>query len=173
MQTSPHGLYGFCSQLCDIVPVPLSNDSHDCKRLASTGVILHNLAVVLETFASQHCTQQASHAPESVSQGGLSFYCEYLPHDACVAITWKTLHSRNFSTSLKRPFRWQALFEAFRSCTDPCERRSCSERRMQQRYHVACGPTRSSRFIYFVPAALPYSHCSCVRRSTTAVFGRI
>jgi hypothetical protein len=69
-------LHHFCRQLCNVVPVPLSDASLDCMRLASKGAALHNLAVALDEFASQHCIQNTELSPQTTANGGLSYYCE-------------------------------------------------------------------------------------------------
>jgi hypothetical protein len=76
MDASFLSLSCFCRQLCEILPVSISETSNDCKRLASTGVILHNIAVALENFARQHCARNSLILFESLDEGGLSYYCE-------------------------------------------------------------------------------------------------
>ena len=109
MQPSLHGLYGFCRQFCDIVPVPLSDDPHGCRRLAATGVVLHNLTVLLENFASKHCIQDASQLPEYASEGGLSYHCEQPPHVARSAIIFQPYIDARVPAH-SYDYRWHALF---------------------------------------------------------------
>jgi hypothetical protein len=81
MEASP-SLSSFCGLLCDAVPLPLSDTAHDCRQLASSGVILYDLAVALETFSLQHCVQKSSFPSKSVDEG-LSYYCKFLAPLLC------------------------------------------------------------------------------------------
>ena len=85
--TSFLSLQSFCRQLLDIVPPSLADVSSDCKRLASAGVLLHDLTTALERFATEHCLRHGGLNFKPEAEGGLSYQCE------TPALSWSQIYS--------------------------------------------------------------------------------